>query len=160
MRIAASLFVSSFLAGMLFSGGCASMQERSAQPAPAFDAGLQAELVKVLNSQVAAWNRGDIDGFMQGYWKSDDLTFSSGGKTTRGWQATHDRYLSRYPNREVMGTLAFSELEAWRIDTDAALLLGRWRLTRTSDAVGGNFSLVMRRIDGQWRIIHDHTSAD
>jgi ketosteroid isomerase-like protein len=114
-------------------------------------------LEDILTKQAAAWNRGDIDGFMEHYWKSDDLTFSSGGKTTRGWQTTKDNYKLRYPTRERMGKLTFDQLEVFPLGDTAALLLGHWHLDRTNP-VGGNFSLVFRKIDGAWVIVHDHTS--
>jgi beta-aspartyl-peptidase (threonine type) len=112
---------------------------------------------QVLRVQADAWNRGDIGAFMEHYWKSDELTFSSGGQTTRGWQATKDGYLKRYPTREQMGKLTFSQLEIKPLGADAALVLGRWQLEREMP-VGGNFSLVLRRMEGRWLIIHDHTS--
>jgi ketosteroid isomerase-like protein len=114
-------------------------------------------LTAILDVQAAAWNRGDIDGFMEHYWKSDDLTFSSGGKTTRSWQTTKDNYKLRYPTRERMGKLTFDELEAFPLGDSAALLLGHWHLDRNGP-VGGNFSLVFRKFDGEWVIVHDHTS--
>lgn len=112
----------------------------------------------VLAAQAKAWNEGNIDRYMQHYWKSDRLTFSSGGKTTRGWEMTMARYRDRYPTREKMGTLAFSDLEVTSLGEEAALMLGRWRLDRKEDVLQGNFSLVFRKIKGQWVIIHDHTS--
>ena len=117
-----------------------------------------AEIEAVLAKQAEAWNRGDIGGFMEHYWKSDELTFSSGGETTRGWTRTKENYQRRYPTREQMGQLKFTQLEVTALGPAAALVLGRWRLERELAPVGGNFSLVMRRIDGQWLIIHDHTS--
>jgi ketosteroid isomerase-like protein len=116
-----------------------------------------AAIEAVLYDQADAWNRGDIDAFMEGYWKSDALSFSSGGKTTRGWQATRDGYKTRYPTRDAMGSLKFSQLEISPIGNDGALVLGNWRLER-GEPVGGNFSLVMRKIGGKWVIVHDHTS--
>lgn len=115
----------------------------------------------ILSEQRDAWNRGDIDGFMQHYLYSDDLTFSAGGSTERGWQATYDRYKNRYPTSERMGRLTFSELEVRPIGEcgAAALVLGRWQLDRQPDAVGGNFSLVMEKVHGKWVIVHDHTSV-
>jgi len=110
------------------------------------------EIEAVLSRQAEAWNRGDIDGFMEHYWKSNELTFSSGGQTTRGWKSTKENYQRRYPTREKMGRLTFSELEI------TPLVLGRWRLARDEAPVGGNFSLVCRKIDGKWVIVHDHTS--
>ena len=109
-------------------------------------------------AQVDAWNRGDVDAFMEHYWKSDDLTFSSGGQTTRGWQATLDGYRKRYPTREKMGRLTLDGLEITPLGDAAALVLGEWKLDRASEPIGGNFTLVLRKIDGRWVIVHDHTS--
>ena len=119
---------------------------------------LAAEIRAVLTQQAEAWNRGDIDAFMEHYWKSDELTFSSGGQTTRGWKSTKENYQRRYPTREKMGQLKFSQLEITPLGASAALVLGRWRLEREESPVGGNFSLVFRKIDGKWVIVHDHTS--
>lgn len=113
----------------------------------------------VLDRQSDAWNRGDVEGFMDGYWPSADLTFASGGTLTRGYQPTLERYRTRYPTKEAMGRLTFSEQEIRMLGPDHALVLGRWRLDR-DEPVGGLYSLVMRRIDGQWVVIHDHTSRD
>jgi uncharacterized protein (TIGR02246 family) len=118
----------------------------------------KADIEAILTKQAAAWNRGDIDAFMDGYWKSDELTFSSGGETTRGWTQTKDRYKQRYATREQMGTLTFSQLEVTMLGDSAALVLGRWHLMREPMPVGGNFTLVFRRIDGNWVVIHDHSS--
>jgi L-asparaginase / beta-aspartyl-peptidase len=112
----------------------------------------------VLPAQAEAWNRADIDRFMEYYWRSDDLTFSSGGKTTRGWSSTLANYKRRYPTAEKMGKVSFGQIEIVPLGATAALVLGRWNLRRDDDPVGGNFSLVFRHIDGKWRIIHDHTS--
>ncbi len=114
----------------------------------------------VLGAQADAWNRGDIDAFMDHYEKTDKLTFSSGGQTYRGWQATIDRYRNRYPDRSTMGRLAFSNLEITPLAKNVALVLGNWQLTRDMGDIGGNFSLVFLREHGQWVIRHDHTSID
>ena len=116
------------------------------------------EIEAVLAKQAVAWNRGDIDAFMEHYWKSDQLTFSSGGQTTRGWTSTKENYQRRYPTREQMGQLKFTQLEVTTLGDSAALVLGRWQLLRNSSPVGGNFTLIFRRIDGNWLIVHDHTS--
>lgn len=116
-------------------------------------------ITKVLTSQKESWNQGSIDGFMEHYWQSDELTFSSGGNTTRGWAATKDRYKRRYATREQMGTLDFGQLEFQMLGESAGLVLGRWKLERKTGPIGGNFSLVLRKIDGRWLIIHDHTSV-
>jgi beta-aspartyl-peptidase (threonine type) len=125
--------------------------------APDAAAETRAAIQAVLTQQADAWNKGDIAAFMEHYWKSDELTFSSGGQTTRGWQATKDNYLKRYPTREQMGQLTFSQLEITPLEPAAALVLGRWQLARESP-VGGNFTLVLRKLDGRWLIVHDHTS--
>ncbi len=111
-----------------------------------------------LERQAAAWNRGDIDAYMDGYVRGDALTFSSGGETHRGWDQTRERYAKRYPTPEAMGELTFSELETQFLGERHALSLGRWHLRRESGDIGGNFSLVWRRASGVWRILHDHTS--
>ncbi|GAB5404125.1 MAG: hypothetical protein Aurels2KO_23560 [Aureliella sp.] len=123
------------------------------------DRGLVAELNAIVQKQAKAWNRGDIDGFMQAYWKSDKLTFSSGGGTTRGWDATIARYKKRYPDLKTRGKLSFTELEVQTLGDAAAMMLGRWQLER-DDAIGGNFTLVWRKLDVGWVIVHDHTSSD
>lgn len=134
-------------------------QEGTQDGPPASTDQLPKQLVAIVQSQAADWNRGDIPAFMNAYWKSEKLTFCGGGKTTRGWIATRDRYLKRYPDEKTMGQLTFSELEVEQLDTNAALMLGRWRLDRDEPA-SGNFSLVWRKIDGNWLIIHDHSSSD
>jgi ketosteroid isomerase-like protein len=125
--------------------------------APAHVGSAQA-IACTLTDQAAAWNRGDIAAYMQAYWNSEELSFSSGGKTTYGYQAAKAAYENRYPTPERMGQLTFSELQIRMVASQCALVLGRWQLDRAPDPVGGNFSLVMRVIDGQWRIVHDHTS--
>jgi ketosteroid isomerase-like protein len=112
----------------------------------------------VLSGQVAAWNRGDIDGFMNGYARSDATEFISGDKLTRGWQTVRNRYKKKYDSREKMGTLDFSELKVTRLSSDAAMVIGRWRLIRKSDKPHGRFTLLFRRTPQGWRIVHDHTS--
>lgn len=115
---------------------------------------------KILREQAVAWNAGDIDAFMQHYWKSDELTFSSSGKTTRGWEPTKANYQLRYPTRESMGRLTFDQIEITSLGDSAALVLGRFHLMREPMPVSGGFSLVLRQIDGRWVIVHDHTSRD
>ncbi len=119
----------------------------------------EAELRALLDAQVAAWNRGDVEGFMQGYWKSDGTIFVGSGGVLRGWQAVLDRYHKNYPNRAAMGHLEFSQLEITPLAPDAAVILGHWQLEREKDRPGGYFTLIARRMPEGWRIIHDHTSA-
>ncbi len=116
------------------------------------------ELIQVVQKQSAAWNRGDLNEFMSPYWNDERLTFSSGGKTQRGWKATFENYKKNYPDQATMGKLTFSDLETQELGSEAMLMLGKWQLEREAP-VGGNFSLVWKRIDGKWVIIHDHSSA-
>ena len=117
-----------------------------------------AEIRAVMTEQVAAWNRGDIDGFMAGYARSASTQFVSGDKITRGWQTVRDNYRKKYDSREKMGTLKFSEIKVTPLASDAAIVLGRWQLVRRKDKPHGTFTLLFRRMPAGWRIVHDHTS--
>lgn len=119
---------------------------------------IRADIIAVMDAQTAAWNRGDIDGFMRGYWNSEKLVFASGDAVTRGWQPTLDRYKKSYNSKEKMGALRFSDIEINVISKDAAVVLGSWSLTRASDNPKGKFTLIFRKFGDQWRIVHDHTS--
>lgn len=112
-----------------------------------------------LMAQAAAWNEGDLEGFMDAYWKSDRLKFVSGVSTTKGWDATLKRYRDRYAGGGL-GRLAFERIEVELVTEDVAVATGRFNLDRQGDTSSGLFSLVMRRDNGAWRIVHDHTSAD
>jgi len=114
----------------------------------------------VIEAQAAAWNRGDVTGYMEGYAKEDTITFISGDAFTRGWQTVHDRYKGRYDTREKMGTLAFSELEFKPLSEFYMMVTGRWQLTRAADTPRGRFTLIFRRTAAGWRIVHDHTSSE
>jgi ketosteroid isomerase-like protein len=117
-----------------------------------------AEIRAVMSAQEAAWNRADIDGFMNGYARSNATEFVAGDKLTRGWQTVRDRYKKKYDSREKMGTLTFSELKITGLGGDAALVIGRWRLVRQGDTPHGRFTLLFRRTSEGWRIVHDHSS--
>lgn len=112
----------------------------------------------VMEKQTAAWNNGDIDGFMQGYWKSGNLIFVSGDNVTKGWQPTTDRYKKSYNTREKMGVLTFSELEVNVLSKDSAVVLGRWKVAHEPKDNQGRFTLIFRKFKDGWKIIHDHTS--
>jgi ketosteroid isomerase-like protein len=113
----------------------------------------------VLDAQVEAWNRGDIEGFMAGYWRSEETVFISGDSLTRGWQTVLARYKKNYDSREKMGTLTFSDLEITPIGSDAAIAIGRWHLQRAKDEPQGRFTLILRKTKQGWRIVNDHTSS-
>lgn len=119
----------------------------------------EAAIRTVLSTQQAAWNEGDIDTFMEGYWKSEELRFASGGTVVTGWQGTIDRYRTRYADRAAMGELAFTGLEVERLGADAAVVHGGWALTRESDNPSGLFTLVFRRIGNDWLIVSDTTTS-
>lgn len=116
-------------------------------------------ILGVLATQQAAWNAGDIDGFMEGYWQSPDLRFASGGSVTSGWQETRDRYHARYSDRELMGELEFSDLGVNMLASDAAVVHGSWALQRAEDRPSGLFTLVLKDIDGGWKIVSDTTTS-
>jgi ketosteroid isomerase-like protein len=113
----------------------------------------------VLEAQAAAWNRGDVEAYMDGYDRSPRTEFVGGDNITRGWQEVLDRYKQKYDTREKMGTLTFSDLEINILSNDAALVLGRWRLKRASDEPHGTFTLLFRKSKAGWRIVHDHSSS-
>ena len=117
------------------------------------------EIRDVLRAQEEAWNRGDIDGFMNGYARAETTVFVSGDEVRRGWQTVRDRYLSKYNDRAKMGTLTFSDLEIEQLGPDSAVALGRWELKRENDNPHGRFTLIFRKTPDGWRIVHDHTSA-
>lgn len=118
---------------------------------------IAADIRAVMDKQAADWNRGDIPAFMEGYWKSDQLTFVS-SRVTKGWQQTLDNYKKSYPDKSAMGSLTFSDLEITVVSKDAAVVLGSWSLKREKDNPGGKFTLIFRKFKEGWRIVHDHTS--
>lgn len=127
---------------------------RSAEPKP------EAAVRSVLDSQVEAWNRGDLEGFMAGYWKSDELTFFSGGDVTKGWDATIARYRKRYQaDGKEMGKLTFADVEVTPIGGKDAMVRGRWKVVTSKETFEGLFTLRCRKLEEGWKIVHDHTSA-
>ena len=115
---------------------------------------------KVLNDQVAAWNKGDLEGFMAGYWKSEELTFYSGKDKQLGWSKTLERYQKRYQSDgKEMGQLAFAELEVQVLSPEFAIVKGRFKVELKKETLEGLFTLVMKKMDQGWVIVHDHTSS-
>jgi len=137
----------------LLAGG----SDVQAQQKPGNDAAV-AEIRAVLDQQAAAWNRGDVDGYMNGYARGEATAFVSGDTVTRGWKTVRDRYAAKYDTREKMGTLAFSEVAIEVTGADAAFVTGRWELARTDDKPHGRFTLLMRKTPDGWRVVYDHTS--
>jgi ketosteroid isomerase-like protein len=152
-RLSVRIFI--LAAGMLFSTSAASVSANQADRE-----GDRSAITSVLTAQQEAWNHGDVDKFLVGYWHSPDLTFSGSSGITRGWDGVLARYRKHYPDQAAMGQLDFSGLEFHFLGKDAALVLGHWRLKRDQGDVGGVFSLVWQRFPQGWRIVHDHTSAD
>ena len=114
---------------------------------------------KVLLAQVAAWNAGDIDGYMKGYWNSDRTVFVSGGNFTRGYSGVLSRYKKSYDTREKMGKLEFADLQVRMINQTLGVATGVWRLHRANDQPWGRFTLLVEKKPEGWRIVHDHTSS-
>lgn len=113
----------------------------------------------LLSQQASDWNKGDIAGYMNGYWNSDSLLFTSGGNIRRGWKATFEKYKKSYGTVSKMGTLNFSHLEIRLLSSKSAWVFGTWELTREQDHPGGVFTLILKKFPAGWRIIHDHTSS-
>jgi len=113
-----------------------------------------------LNAQVSAWNRGDLKGYMQGYWHSPELTFFAGEKESAGWEAAYERYRAAYVGRDrEMGKLTFTSVRVEKLGGEAAFVRGQWQLTmKEGKHRSGLFTVVLRRFDEGWRIIHDHSS--
>lgn len=123
------------------------------------NASSESQIRAVLTEQVAAWNNGDIEAFMQGYWKSPRTLFVGANGVMRGWQAVLERYQRSYPNRAAMGHLTFSNLEIQQECARAALVIGEYHLQREKDHPSGVFTLSFRRFPEGWRIVVDHTTA-
>ena len=128
--------------------------------ARSFSAADRDAVAAVLDRQRDAWNRGDLDAYMDGYAHTPALVFTSGGRIRHGWDEARAAYAKRYgEDRAAMGQLAFEILEVTPVGADGAIVLGKWRLTGPQ-AGSGVFSVVLARGDGGWRIVHDHTSTD
>jgi ketosteroid isomerase-like protein len=113
---------------------------------------------KLMDVQTSAWNAGNIDAFMETYWKNDSLLFVGGSGPTYGWQTTLNNYKKRYPDTVAMGKLHFDLLQLNPMPGNYYFVLGKWHLQRTIGDIGGFFTLLFRKINGKWVIIADHTS--
>jgi len=112
----------------------------------------------ILNTQMNAWNRGDLEKFMEGYWRSDSLMFIGKSGVTYGWQNTLNNYKKGYPDTAAMGKLKFDILEVKRLSVLYFSVVGKWHLTRSIGDVGGHFTLLFKRIKNQWVVVSDHSS--
>ncbi|MDB5032608.1 DUF4440 domain-containing protein [Mucilaginibacter sp.] len=115
-------------------------------------------IIKLMDDQRQAWNRGDLEGFMQGYWKSDSLMFVGKTAPTFGWQNTLNNYKRGYPDKAAMGILIFDIKKVQILDPENAFVFGAWHLKREKDEPGGYYTLWFRKINGVWKIVVDHTS--
>jgi beta-aspartyl-peptidase (threonine type) len=150
IRLPAALIVAWLF--ILFHGGILAQQGETETAKKAIQ--------KILEDQAEAWNKADLEGFMAGYWKSDDLSFFSGKDKTLGWKATLERYRKRYQSEgREMGKLTFSELQIEPLGPDAAWVRGRWKLKMKKEMPHGLFTLIFKKTADGWKIVHDHTSA-
>ena len=138
---------------------------QTAQPQPATDPQVREEdeqgIKHILVSQIEAWNNGNLQGYMAGYWHSPDLIFFSGTTVTKGWESTLQRYQQRYKGEgKEMGQLEFQDLNIDLLSRRAAVVTGKWQLTMADGKKpGGLFTLIFKRVQGGWHIVHDHTSG-
>ena len=112
-------------------------------------------IMKVLAEQEQAWNNYDLEGFMQGYWKSDSLKFFGAGGVTHGWEQTLERYKKGYPDKSYSGTLNFKIEQILPVEMNSYYVMGRYFLTREAGNAEGIFMIIFKKIDGEWKIISD-----
>ena len=115
-------------------------------------------VLKVLEVQRIAWNNGDLKEYMQGYWKSDSLVFIGKSGPRYGWQQTLDTYKKGYPDKKSMGFLTFDIMEIRVLGKENAFVVGAWHLKREADDPHGFFTLLLKKVKGQWKIVADHSS--
>ena len=132
--------------------GLAAPTPGPAQPTP------KDAILHLMSVQAAAWNRGNIDEFMKGYWNSDSLVFIGQSGPTYGYSGALARYKKAYDSPDKMGQLTFSEIKVQQLSADYCFVIGKWALKRKAGDVGGTYTLLFRKINGQWLIIVDHTS--
>ena len=116
------------------------------------------DIEKVMTEQVSAWNEGDIDAYMKGYWQNDSLLFTGGKSITSGWRQATERYRKSYPTQSDMGQLSFEGIQTALTSAQTAVTTGQWLLEKDSNNVSGRFTLVWKKIQNDWRIIVDHSS--
>ncbi|HEY6805781.1 MAG TPA: DUF4440 domain-containing protein [Pyrinomonadaceae bacterium] len=150
-----SSLVSFFIIGLLASTAAAQVNT------PQYKAKEKAlaDIHAVIDKQCDAWNKGDIEGYMDGYDRTEDTTFISGDTVVRGWNTVLERYKKGFDTPEKMGQLTFSDLEMTLLSKDTAVVIGSWSLKRANDQPHGKFSLIFKKTKAGWRIILDHTSS-
>ncbi len=148
-------FILSVAASLLLFSSC-----QSAKPAQASAAGAEEAVKQVLSEQAVCWSKGDLECYMQGYWKSDSLLFVGKSGLTYGWQQTLDNYKRNYPDVTAMGKLDFDLKELRQLSPETMLVVGKWHLKRDASAgdLQGHFSVIFKRFPEGWKIIADHSS--
>ncbi|MES2592756.1 MAG: nuclear transport factor 2 family protein [Bacteroidota bacterium] len=122
------------------------------------DKNLPSTIEKIMHQQELAWNKGDIDGFMTAYWNNDSLKFIGKNGITYGWQNTLNNYKKNYPDQEAMGVLTFEIKSIEQLSDSTFYVIGSWNLNKKKGSVGGYYTLLWKKIKGQWVIVSDHTS--
>lgn len=120
--------------------------------------GEEGKIRQLLHAQTEFWNRGDIEGFMQTYWKSDSLMFIGKSGVTRGWQKTLENYKKGYPDTAAMGKLSFNILTVKQVSAEHSFVVGKWMLKRSIGDLSGHYTLLLQKIGGRWVIVADHSS--
>lgn len=141
-----------FTSLLILGGSCQSQKNKFDQKAE------ETAIRAVLDAEQIAWNNGDIEKFMEGYWKSDSLQFMSNRGINKGWQETFDAYKLGYPDRAAMGTLRFEIIKITPLDENHFVVSGKYFVTRLSGNLEGSFTLIFKKIDGKWVAIYDHTA--
>ncbi|HCX23039.1 MAG: DUF4440 domain-containing protein [Flammeovirgaceae bacterium] len=118
----------------------------------------EVDIKQVLKNQVECWNSGDLECYMEGYWRSDQLMFVGKKGVTYGWESTLSMYQKSYPSKEKMGFLEMDIKDIYPLSEDYWFVIGQWKLTRSGDTPQGYFSLLFRMIDGEWKVVVDHSS--
>lgn len=118
----------------------------------------EAAIGRMLAAQTEAWNSGNLEAFMQTYWRNDSLLFIGKSGVTRGWQKTLDNYKRGYPDTAAMGKLSFDIIKTQKLSADYYFVVGKWMLQRSLGNVSGHYTLLMRKIKGRWVIVADHSS--
>ena len=118
----------------------------------------EAGIRNLLTRQTEAWNRGDIDGFMQTYWQNDSLMFVGKDAVTWGWKNTLEHYKKAYPDKAAMGQLSFDIVQVKKLSPEYFFVVGKWRLKRQAGNLSGHYNLLIKKINGEWKIIADHSS--
>jgi hypothetical protein len=136
-----------FLCFLLFSFSHANAQSKD-----------ETSIRRMLSAQVVQWNKGNISGFMKGYWENDSLVFIGKNGPNYGYKATLDRYLKTYPDEANMGKLTSTILSIKKLSAEYYFIIGKWELKRSAGNIGGSYTLLLKKIKGQWVIVCDHSS--